>query len=140
MYQELLLQQLISVWFYAVLPALLAGAAVCWAADWSNRRIRFHKKERRHHSLKKICADRYIHEGRGIPAVWLSKAGTLASLGVWLRQPQTAAPARYALRHQVNRLEGGPPACTLCSGGDYRFEPRPVSGEGADQSFDAENG
>lgn len=70
----------------------------------------------------------------------VSKAGTLASLGVWLRQPQTAAPARYALRHQVNRLEGGPPACTLCSGGDYRFEPRPVSGEGADQSFDAENG
>ena len=38
----------------------------------------------------------------------VSKAGTLASLGVWLRQPQTAAPARYALRHQVNRLEGGP--------------------------------
>ena len=66
----------------------------------------------------------------------VSKAGTLASLGVWLRQPQTAAPARYALRHQVNRLEGGPPACTLCSGGDYRFEPRPVSGEGADQSFE----
>ncbi|MBC8577708.1 hypothetical protein [Yanshouia hominis] len=29
----------------------------------------------------------------------------MASLGVWLRQPQTAAPARYALRHQVNRLK-----------------------------------